>query len=75
MESGKDSYDVTFENLVNERYLISKYSNTSYNELGEITPRERKLIVSYIENELKLQKEAIEKQKQLKSQRNYRGRR
>ncbi len=64
--SGENSNKLIFERLVNERYLISKYCNTSYNEIGEITPTERKLIVGFIEDELKRQKEAIDKQKQNK---------
>lgn len=50
-----------FKDLVQERYLISKYCHTSYNELGEISPLERSYLVEFIEEEIKKQKEELEK--------------
>ena len=55
-----------FKNLVQERYLISKYCHTSYNELGEITPTERSYLVEFIEEEIEKQKEELEKAKNKK---------
>ena len=55
-----------FKDLVNERYLISKYCHTSYNELGEITPAERAYIVEFIEEEIQKQKEEMDKVKKRK---------
>ena len=49
-----------------ERYLISKYCHTSYNELGEITPTERSYLVEFIEEEIEKQKEELEKAKNKK---------
>ena len=40
-----------------ERYLISKRSNTSYIDCGEITPLERNYIVDLIKDEIKKEQE------------------
>lgn len=40
-----------------ERYLISKRSNTSYVDCGEITPLERGYIVDLIKDEIKKEQE------------------
>lgn len=37
--------------------------NTSYNDVGEITPLERSYLIEYIERELRAQKEMIDKVK------------
>lgn len=52
-----------YKELVRERYLISKYTHTSYNDTAYITPLERKYIFDLISDELKRQQEAYEKAK------------
>ena len=44
-----------------ERYLISKYSNTSYLDCGEMTPLERGYLVDLV-------KEEIDKKKQMQEE-------
>ena len=42
------------------RYLISKFTNTSYKDTGNIAPIERALLFKYIEDDLKAQAKAKE---------------
>ena len=37
--------------------------NTSYNEIGKITPLERQYIIEFISNEIKMTKEKAEQRK------------
>ena len=53
-----------YKELVRERYLITKNTNTSYIETGDITPLERRYIFEFIMDELQKQKEAYDKIKQ-----------
>ena len=53
-----------FKELVRERYLISKHTNTSYNDTAKITPIERQYIFEFITDELQKQKEAYDKLKE-----------
>ena len=53
-----------YKDLVKERYLITRHTNTSYNETARITPLERKYLFEFIMEELQKQKEAYEKIKQ-----------
>ena len=58
-----------FKQIVEERYEISKTINTSYNDVGKMTPRERKYILDFIIAEKKKEKQFIQEQlgnKQLK---------
>ena len=66
---GKPYGPVRYKDIVKERYLISKYCNTSYTDIGETSPLERKYILEFITDELKRQKEQIE---QMKAQRRAR---
>ena len=63
---GKPYGPVRYEELVKERYLISKTINTSYADVGKLTPIERKYIISYIIDEFKKQKEQLEELKNKK---------
>ena len=60
---GKPYGLVRYKEIVRERYLISKNCNTSYTDLGEITPLERKYLIEFITDELQKQKDKIEEQK------------
>ena len=55
-----------YKELVKERYIITKHTNTSYNETADITPLERRYIFEFIMEELKKQKEAFDKLKDSK---------
>ena len=56
-----------FKEIIRELYLISKFTNTSYTDLQEITPAEKNHLLYIISEdkaqEDKIQKEIIEKSK------------
>lgn len=52
-----------YKEIVKERYYISKNINTSYNEVGKMTPTERYYIIEFINQELKKQEEFIRESK------------
>lgn len=67
-KDGKPYGPVRYKEIVKERYLISKNINTSYNELGQITPAERKYLMEFIIEEIKKSNEIMEaKKKELSS--------
>lgn len=49
---GKPYAPTRFKEIVRERYLISKHTNTSYVDLGSITPLEREYLLLFIQEEL-----------------------
>ena len=54
------------ETLTKEKYIISKKTHTSFLDLDEITPVERKMILKFITEDLKEQATAMERAKALK---------
>ena len=54
---------VKYNQIIKECYLISKNCNTSYLDLMQITPHERKYILSLIAEEIKRSDEQIAKMK------------
>ena len=52
-----------YKEIVKERYLISKHTNTSYADTESITPTERNYLIEFITEELQKQQEAYEKAK------------
>lgn len=62
-EEGSTYAPKRFKNLVKERYLISKHTNTSYKDTDTMTPVERQYILEFIEEELRKQNEIYEKAK------------
>ena len=50
--------------LVQERYLISRHINTSYNDVGSITPLERTYLLQFIKEEKEKEKEIREQHAQ-----------
>ena len=52
-----------------ERYFISKNINTSYNDIGKITPIEREYLIEFIVDEQKQTKKRLD---EIKQQRNSR---
>jgi hypothetical protein len=60
---GKPYGPERYKEIVRERYLISKYSNTSYSDLDNITPLERRYLLVFIKDELQQQHDAVEQQK------------
>ena len=55
-----------YKELTRGRYLISKYCNTSYNDVGDISPLERDYIIGFITEELERQQKAYEEAKNKK---------
>jgi hypothetical protein len=54
------------ETITKEKYLISKKIHTSFLDLDEITPLERKMILKFIIEDLKEQNAAMERVKAAK---------
>ena len=67
---GKPYGPERFKNIVQERYFISKKCNTSYLDVGYITPMERKYLLEFILDEIEKEKKAYEDAK--KKQKSYR---
>ena len=55
-----------FNELVRECYFISDNIHTSYKDLLDITPKEKSLLIDYINEKNKAEKDALEKIKQKK---------
>lgn len=49
-----------YKEIVQERYFISKNINTSYNDIGKITPTEREYILKFIVDEQKQAKKRLD---------------
>lgn len=64
---GQPYGQVRYRDIVKERYLISKSTNTSYLDTGKITPLEKNYILSFIKEEIDKTKEATEKRKRKSS--------
>lgn len=58
-----ESAQKRYKDIVMERYVISKHTNTTYCDSEGITPTERQLILSFIEEDLRRQNEMYEKVK------------
>lgn len=61
---GKPFGQEKFKEIVQERYLISKHTNTSYADTKDITPTERSLLLNFVVKDLEKQRDLIEKQRQ-----------
>lgn len=60
---GRPYGPVRYKEIVKERYLVAKHCNTSYVDVGNMTPIERKYLLEFITEEAKKTKEYIEQQK------------
>lgn len=63
-KDGKPWGPKRYKEIVKERYMISKNLNTSYNDVGNITPLEREYLLSFIDEDLKRTKDILDKQMQ-----------
>ena len=52
-----------FENIIRQKYLISKHTNITYNDSSDMTPTERNLIFRFIKEDLE-EKKKIQEQHQ-----------
>lgn len=59
-EDGRPYAPVRFKEITRERYEISKRINTSYNEIGDITPTERAYLLEFALEDIKQQNKIIE---------------
>lgn len=46
-----------YKEIVEERYQISKHINTSYNDLADVTPLERKYLIEFIKRDIERENE------------------
>lgn len=53
-----------YKEIVKERYLISKHTNTSYVDTADISHQERNYLIQFIAEDLQRQKDMYEKAKQ-----------
>ena len=60
-DEGKPYGPIRYKNIARERYLISKHTNTSYEDTSKITPLERGYILEFITEDLERQKEMYDK--------------
>ena len=51
------------EDITKEKYLITKYTHTSFLDIDEITHIERQMLLKFVVEDLKEQNAAIEKAK------------
>lgn len=61
---GKPYKPERYKQIVKERYAIARNANITYQDTGEMTPTERRLILQFLVEEQEQQKELIEKSKQ-----------
>lgn len=58
-----------YKEIVNECFLISKFCNTSYADVKQITPREREYLLEFINDDLEKQQKALEEVQQSRANR------
>lgn len=63
MSDGTPYGPVRFKNIVQERYFISKKCNTSYLDVGQMTPLERGYVMEFILDEIEKEKQALDESK------------
>ena len=64
-----------YKEIAQERYLISKHTNTSYEDTAQITPLERSYLLEFLIDDLQRQKDMYDKaQADADQSRNRRGR-
>lgn len=51
---------IRFKEITEEKYLITKYTNTSYSDVGDMSPIEREYILQFISRDLKREQDARE---------------
>ena len=60
-EDGKPYAPIRYKQIIKECYLISRNLNTSYTDVLKISPTERELLISFLMEEAKRNKENIER--------------
>ena len=57
---GKPYAPLRFQQIIEERYQISKHTHTSYTDLADISPTERKYLIEFIKRDLEHQNKLIQ---------------
>ena len=60
-EDGRPYGPLRYKEIARERYLISKHTNTSYEDTSSITPLERNYILEFLVDDMQRQKDMYEK--------------
>ena len=60
-EDGKPFGPTRYKEIARERYLISKHTNTSYDDTANITPLERNYILEFLVEDFERQKALYDK--------------
>lgn len=60
-EDGKPYGPTRYKEIARERYLISKHTNTSYDDTLNITPLERSYLLEFLVEDLQRQKDLYDK--------------
>jgi len=63
-EDGKPYGPQRYKDISRELYLVSKHTNTSYEDAKKITPLERGYILEFVMEDLERQKELYDRAKQ-----------
>ena len=60
-EDGKPFGPQRYKEIARERYLISKHTNTSYEDTSKITPLERGYLLEFLIEDMQRQKDMYDK--------------
>ena len=60
-EDGKPFGPSRYKEISKERYLISKHTNTSYEDTGNMSPLEREFMLEFLMEDFQRQKEMYDK--------------
>lgn len=60
-EDGKPYGPSRYKEIARERYLISKHTNTSYDDTSNITPLERGYLLEFLVEDMQKQKDMYDK--------------
>lgn len=74
-EDGLPFGPTRYKEIARERYLISKHTNTSYDDTALITPLERNYILEFLVEDMQRQKELYDKAQADAEMRRKEGRR
>ena len=74
-DNGKPYGPYRYREIAKERYLISKHTNTSYEDTSNITPLERGYLLEFLVEDFERQKEMYDKAQAEADARRNKGRR
>ena len=65
-DNGEPYGPFRYREIAKERYLISKHINTSYTDLGSVTPLERRYLLEFVVESSKAERELLDQMKDRK---------